>query len=77
MRVDVNNERIFEKDSINLLRLFHLAQERSIDIHPNALRLVTQNLGRVDHELRDNKEAGKLFIEILTSRKERRSQKRQ
>ncbi len=70
MRVDVNNERIFEKDSINLLRLFHLAQERSIDIHPNALRLVTQNLGRVDHELRDNKEAGKLFIEILTSRKD-------
>ena len=31
-------------------RLFQLAQERELDIHPQALRAVTQNLRRIDPE---------------------------
>ena len=36
-----------------MLRLFQLAQERELDIHPQALRAVTQNLRRIDPELRE------------------------
>ena len=67
-RVDVRDPEAFVKDARNLLRLFHIAQAREMDIHPRALRLVTQNLGRIDHELRGDAEAGKLFVEMLTSR---------
>ena len=35
---------LFEREPIAMLRLFHLAQERDLDIHPEALRAVTQNL---------------------------------
>ena len=67
-RVDVAREDAFAADPRNLLRLFHLAQERGIDIHPRALRLATQNLGRIDRRLRRDPEAGRLFVAMLTSR---------
>lgn len=69
-RVDINNKDLFIEDSRNLLRLFYIAQDRGVDIHPRSLRLVTQNLGRIDHELRGDSEAGQLFIEMLTSKKD-------
>ena len=67
-RVDVETEEPFAEDPRNMLRLFHLAQERGMDIHPRALRLVTQNLRRIDRRLRSDPEAGRLFLEMLTSR---------
>jgi [protein-PII] uridylyltransferase len=70
VRVDVADEHAFSADAVNLLRLFHLAQERGLDIHPRALRLVTQNLRRVDQRLRDDPDAGTLFLDMLTSRKD-------
>ena len=52
-----------------LLRLFHEAQRQGLDIHPQALRLVQQNLRLVDANLRNDPEANRLFIEILTHEK--------
>jgi [protein-PII] uridylyltransferase len=69
-RVNVARESAFRDDPVNFLRLFSLAQEEELDIHPNALRLVTQSLKLVDATLRDNEEANRLFMEILTSRKD-------
>ena len=45
-------------------------QEHGLDIHPHALRLITQSLKLIDAELRANPEANRLFLEILTSRKD-------
>ena len=70
VRVDIGDEHAFSADALNLLRLFRLAQDRGLDIHPRALRLVTQNLRRVDQRLRDDPEAGRLFLDMLTSRKD-------
>ena len=67
-RIGVGRETLFAREPIKLLRLFHLAQERGLDIHPRALRLVTQNLGRIDASLRADGQAGRLFLEMLTSR---------
>jgi [protein-PII] uridylyltransferase len=61
---------LFERDPPAMLRLFHLAQERALDIHPQALHAVTQNLRRIGPELRESPVANALFMAILTSRKD-------
>jgi [protein-PII] uridylyltransferase len=62
-------EDFFKKDPVALLRLFHVAQENDLDIHPRALRAVTQSLRLIDAPLREDPEANRLFLEILTSKK--------
>lgn len=66
-RVDAENDHVFVADPVNLLRLFHIADQKDLLIHPNALRLVTRSLHLIDDGLRENVEANQLFIEILTS----------
>src|SRR6185437_16062634 len=68
-RLTLAREDAFEADPVNLIRLFHAAQQSGLDIHPKALRLVTQNLKRVNAALRADPEANRLFLEILTSKK--------
>ena len=67
-RLDVANDRAFRDDPVNFLRLFHAADEHGLDIHPHALRLITQSLKLIDGNLRVDPEANRLFMEILTSR---------
>jgi [protein-PII] uridylyltransferase len=57
----------FQKDPVAILRLFHVAQENDLDIHPATLRLITQNIRLVDR-LRVDPEANHLFMEMMTSR---------
>ena len=52
-----------------MLRLFHAAQANDLDIHPNALRWITRELKLIDG-IRDDPEANRLFLEMLTSRKD-------
>jgi [protein-PII] uridylyltransferase len=61
---------LFEREPAAMLRLFHLAQERELDIHPEAWRAVTHSLRRVDAELRDDPAANELFLKMLTSRRD-------
>jgi [protein-PII] uridylyltransferase len=67
-RLSLLTDRAFEDDPVNLLRLFQVAQAHRLDIHPHALRLVTQSLKLIDAKLRLDPEANRLFMEILTSR---------
>lgn len=64
----VDKSDVFVEDPVNLIRLFHLAQQLGLDIHPVALRKVTRKLGLVDAKLRKDPQANSLFVEILTSR---------
>ncbi|MDH3660923.1 MAG: [protein-PII] uridylyltransferase [Alphaproteobacteria bacterium] len=66
-RIAPVSDDLFERDPVAMLRLFHLAQERQVNIHPEALRAVTQNLYRISREVRGNAEANQLFLAILTS----------
>ena len=63
----VTRESLFEEAPVNLLRLFHIAQACDLDIHPRALRLVTRNLGLIDARLRADREANRLFMEMLSA----------
>ena len=67
-RVTVARRDAFERDPVNLIRLFSIADRYGLPIHPDATRLATLSLRRIDAALRDNEEANRLFIEILTSR---------
>jgi [protein-PII] uridylyltransferase len=68
-RLNAIDDTIFEKDPVNLIRMFHVAQANNLEFHPHILRLVTQNLKRIDGALRNDPEANRLFLEILTSEK--------
>ncbi len=69
-RLNVAHDAVFTNDPANLLRLFHTAQHNDLDIHPKALRLVTRSLDLIDDRLRADKEANRLFLEMLCSRKD-------
>ncbi len=60
----------FKRDPVNLIRLFHAAHERQLDVHPHALRQITRDLKLVNQELRDNPEANRLFLELLSHKRE-------
>ena len=64
-RLTVEGDDTFVKDPVQLLRLFHEAQKNGLDIHPHALRLVTQNLKLIKTEVRNDAEANRLFLEML------------
>ncbi len=66
-RVNVLRPDVFERDPVNLIRLFWIAERSNLPIHPTATRLVTQSLKRIDARLREDPEANRLFLEILTS----------
>jgi [protein-PII] uridylyltransferase len=61
---------LFECEPLAMLKLFQLAQERDLDIHPEAWRAVTQSLRHVDAGLREDPAANALFMHMLTSRKD-------
>jgi [protein-PII] uridylyltransferase len=69
-RLDVASDAAFRDDPVNFLRLFQVAQEHELDIHPHALRLITQSLKLIDAKLRADPEANRLFMAMLTSRKD-------
>ena len=60
----------FERDPKGLIRIFHIADEKNVDVHPSALRTITRSLGLIDDALRADAQANRLFIEILSSRRD-------
>ncbi|MFP6740915.1 MAG: [protein-PII] uridylyltransferase [Alphaproteobacteria bacterium] len=67
-RLMIAHDDAFADDPVAMVRLFQVADSRGIDIHPATLRLITQNLRRIDAVMRSSPEAGKIFLDILTSR---------
>jgi [protein-PII] uridylyltransferase len=66
-RINIIKPDVFERDPVNLIRIFYLAQKHSLAFHPDAMRTATRSLKLIDKELRENPEANQLFLEILTS----------
>ena len=58
---------VFERDPVNLIRIFRLAQKHNLAFHPDAMRLLRRSLKLIDAKLREDEEANRLFLEILTS----------
>lgn len=63
-------EGAFGRDPVGLIRIFHIADEKDVDVHPHALRTITRSLDLIDERLRRDAEANSLFIALLTSRRD-------
>ncbi|WP_027166065.1 [protein-PII] uridylyltransferase [Mesorhizobium sp. WSM3224] len=66
-RINIADDSVFERDPVNLLRLFWFADKHGLEFHPDALKLLTRSLGLVNKSLRRDEEANRLFLDILTS----------
>ena len=67
-RLNPKNEDVFRRDPANMLRLFETAQLHRLDIHPSALRQVTQSLKSIDNAVREDPAANASFLAMLTSK---------
>jgi [protein-PII] uridylyltransferase len=61
---------LFREDPVNLIRLFHVADAKGLDIHPSTLPQVTRQLDLIDDNVRNNAEANRLLVDILCSRRD-------
>src|SRR6202522_192182 len=66
-RINLAAPDVFKHDPVNLIRIFRLAQKNNLAFHPDAMRTVTRSLKLINSELRNDPEANRLFMEILTS----------
>jgi [protein-PII] uridylyltransferase len=66
-RINLAAPDVFKRDPVNLIRMFRLAQKNNLAFHPDAMRAVTRSLRLINAQLRENPEANRLFMEILTS----------
>ena len=61
---------LFREDPVNLIRLFHVADAKGLDVHPATLRSVTRQLDLIDDNLRNDEQANRLFLDIVCSRRD-------
>src|ERR1700731_3927192 len=66
-RINLAAPDVFKHDPVNLIRFFRLAQKNNLAFHPDAMRTVTRSLKLINTQLRENPEANRMFMEILTS----------
>ena len=66
-RIRCAKPNVFERDPVNLIRVFELAQKHNLAFHPDTMRTIKRSLKLIGPELRENEEANRLFLEILTS----------
>lgn len=67
-RLNVVDERVFERNPVDLIRMFALADRHNVLLHPDAVRIARRALKLIDGRVRADAEANRLFLDILTSR---------
>ena len=64
-RITIADEKAFLADKLNLLRIFEEALRTGYLIHPDAMRAVAANLDLIDDEMREDREATRIFLDLL------------
>ena len=67
-RINVADKDVFKRDPVNLIRLFAQAEHHDAFLHPDAIRLIRSSLNLIDDKLRNDPEANRIFLELLTGR---------
>ncbi|MGI8841655.1 MAG: [protein-PII] uridylyltransferase [Caulobacteraceae bacterium] len=71
-RLTITGPETFEGDPVNLLRLFHIADARDLDLHPDAFTAATRRLGLITSAVRRDPVAAAVFLDILARGRETR-----
>ncbi|MCM2291566.1 [protein-PII] uridylyltransferase [Allorhizobium sp. BGMRC 0089] len=69
-RIALAEPDVFNRDPINIMRLFHVADLHALEFHPDALKAVTRSLPLINADFREDEEANRQFLSILTSRRD-------
>ncbi|MFN3858929.1 MAG: [protein-PII] uridylyltransferase [Caulobacter sp.] len=64
-RLNITGPEVLEADPVNILRLFRLADQRDLDLHPDAFTAVTRALPLIGSKMRREPEAARVFLDIL------------
>ncbi len=64
-RLNIDGPEVFERDPVDLIRIFRLADQRDLDLHPDAFAAVTRCLPLITVKTRRDPEAAKAFLDIL------------
>ena len=64
-RINIVDAKAFLADKMNLLRLFEEALRTGNLIHPDAMRIVAANLDQIDDDMRENRDAARIFLDLL------------
>jgi [protein-PII] uridylyltransferase len=64
-RLNVDGPETFESDPLNLLRLFRIADQRNLDLHPDAFTLASRSVPLITSAMRRDRHAAKVFLDIL------------
>lgn len=67
-RIAAADDATFERDPVNLIRLFWLADKHNLAFHPDTIQLVRRSLKFITKRVREDPEANRLFLDILTSK---------
>lgn len=69
-RIALADKDVFRRDPISIMRFFHVVDINGLEFHPDALKIVTRSLSLIDNDFRENEEANRLFLSMLTSRRQ-------
>ncbi|MGH6987674.1 MAG: [protein-PII] uridylyltransferase, partial [Caulobacteraceae bacterium] len=64
-RLSIDGPHVFAADPVNLLRLFHLADARDLDLHPDAFAAASRAVGLINPAFRRTPSAAKVFLDLL------------
>ncbi|MFI4964857.1 MAG: [protein-PII] uridylyltransferase [Caulobacterales bacterium] len=64
-RLNIDDPQVFERDPVNLLRLFKVADERNLDLHPDAFTAATRSVPLITSAVRRDRHAAKVFLQVL------------
>ena len=64
-RLTVADEPAFFADKLNMIRIFEEALRTGTLLHPDAMRLIASHLHVVDDELRNSREASRIFLDMM------------
>jgi len=67
-RIKAPSDDWFESDPVRMLEIFVLADKEGLEIHPETMRLISRDAVLIKGDVRRDKRANELFMELLTSR---------
>ncbi|MBC8038023.1 MAG: [protein-PII] uridylyltransferase, partial [Rhizobiales bacterium] len=66
-RVVLKSPDAFERDPVNLVRLFAVAAKHGAEVHPDALKQVRRSLNLIKTSVCEDTEVNAIFLELLTA----------
>ncbi len=67
-RMNIADADVFKRDPVNLIRFFAQAENTNTFLHPNAIRQLRHSHRLIDDKLREDAEANRIFLKLLTGR---------